>query len=127
MLVLFVPLTYACYFAEQVGNPKLDLPGIDAKAGDLHPGGNMEGKDLRFGIASSAIWATATTAASNGSVNCMHDSFTPLAGLVLFINMHLGEIIFGGVGTGLYGMIVFILVAVFLFGLMAGRTPQATL
>jgi K+-transporting ATPase ATPase A chain len=86
--------------------------------------GNMEGKESRFGIAESALWAVATTDASNGSVNSMHDSFTPLGGLVPLINIQLGEIIFGGVGSGLYGMIVYIVIALFLFGLMVGRTPE---
>src|SRR4029079_7143395 len=87
-------------------------------------GGNMEGKEVRFGIADSAIWANATTDASNGSVNSMHDSYTPLGGLVPLFNMHLGEVVFGGVGSGLYGMLVFAIVAVFIAGLMIGRTPE---
>ena len=87
-------------------------------------GGNMEGKEVRFGIADSAIWAVATTDASNGSVNSMHDSYTPLGGLVPLFNMHLGEVVFGGVGSGLYGMLVFAIIAVFIAGLMIGRTPE---
>ena len=90
----------------------------------LQPGGNMEGKEVRFGIANSALWATATTAASNGSVNAMHDSFTPLGGLAAMWLMQLGEVIFGGVGSGLYGMLAFVIVAVFVAGLMVGRTPE---
>ena len=90
----------------------------------LQPGGNMEGKEVRFGIANSALWATATTAASNGSVNSMHDSFTPLGGLVPLWLMQLGEVIFGGVGSGLYGMLAFVIIAVFVAGLMVGRTPE---
>ena len=124
MLVLFVPLTFGAYVAEQSGNPVLDSAGLDTKAGDLHPGGNMEGKEVRFGVASSALWASATTAASNGSVNSMHDSFTPLGGLVPMWLMQLGEVVFGGVGSGLYGLIVFAIVAVFVAGLMVGRTPE---
>ncbi len=90
----------------------------------MQAGGNMEGKEMRFGIANSALWATATTAASNGSVNSMHDSFTPLGGLVPMWLMQLGEVVFGGVGSGLYGMLMFAIVAVFIAGLMVGRTPE---
>ena len=107
-----------CVLSEQAGNPIL------AKAGVEQPLGNMEGKEVRFGVANSALWATATTSASNGSVNSMHDSFTPLGGLVPMVLMQLGEIIFGGVGSGLYGMLVFAIVAVFIAGLMVGRTPE---
>ncbi len=89
-----------------------------------NPGGNMEGKEVRFGVPNSALWATATTAASNGSVNSMHDSFTPLGGLVPLVMMQLGEVVFGGVGSGLYGMLAFVIVAVFVAGLMVGRTPE---
>ena len=98
--------------------------GVDQQASELQSGGNMEGKEVRFGIANSALWATATTAASNGSVNSMHDSFMPLGGLVPLFMMQLGEIIFGGVGSGLYGMLAFVIVAVFVAGLMVGRTPE---
>jgi len=98
--------------------------GIDQTASDLQPGGNMEGKELRFGIVNSALWATATTAASNGSVNSMHDSFTPLGGLIPLWLIQLGEVIYGGVGSGLYGMLVFAIIAVFVGGLMVGRTPE---
>ena len=110
--------------AEQRGNPSLAGLGIDQAASRTQPGGNMEGKELRFGLAGSALWATATTAASNGSVNSMHDSYTPLGGLGTLILMQLGEVIFGGVGSGLYGMLAFVIVAVFVAGLMVGRTPE---
>ena len=90
----------------------------------MQAGGNMEGKETRFGIVNSALWATATTAASNGSVNSMHDSYTPLGGLVPLFMMQLGEVIFGGVGSGLYGMLIFAIIAVFIAGLMVGRTPE---
>jgi K+-transporting ATPase ATPase A chain len=97
---------------------------VDQTQSDTQPGGNMEGKEARFGVANSALWAVATTSASNGSVNAMHDSFTPLGGMVPMWLMQLGEVIFGGVGSGLYGMIVFAIVAVFIAGLMIGRTPE---
>jgi K+-transporting ATPase ATPase A chain len=122
MLVIFVPLLLATYAAEQAGNPL--LAGTDQAASALQAGGNMEGKEVRFGIANSALWAVATTAASNGSVNAMHGSFTPLGGLVPMWLMQLGEVIFGGVGSGLYGLMVFAILAVFLGGLMVGRTPE---
>ena len=118
MTLIFVPLTFACYWAEQAGNPAIESVGV---AGG---GGNMEGKEARFGVASSALWAAATTAASNGSVNSMHDSYTPLGGLVPMWLMQLGEVVFGGVGSGLYGMLVFAIIAVFVAGLMVGRTPE---
>jgi K+-transporting ATPase ATPase A chain len=98
--------------------------GVDHTASALQAGGNMEGKEVRFGIANSALWATATTAASNGSVNSMHDSYTPIGGLVPMWMMQLGEVVYGGVGSGLYGMVVFAIVAVFVAGLMVGRTPE---
>jgi K+-transporting ATPase ATPase A chain len=110
------------YWAEARGNPLLH--GVDQRATTLQPGGNMEGKEVRFGIMSSALFATVTTDASCGAVNAMHDSFTPLGGLVPLVNIMLGEMIFGGVGSGLYGMVVFILLAVFIAGLMVGRTPE---
>jgi K+-transporting ATPase ATPase A chain len=118
MTVVFVAFLAVCVLSEQAGNPVL------AKLGIEQPLGNMEGKEVRFGVANSALWATATTAASNGSVNAMHDSFTPLGGLVPMVLMQLGEIIFGGVGSGLYGMLIFAIVAVFVAGLMVGRTPE---
>jgi K+-transporting ATPase ATPase A chain len=124
MFVIFVPLLMVCAWSEQAGNPALTAMGVDDHPGHLQPGGNMEGKEARFGIANSAIWATATTAASNGSVSAMHDSFTPLGGLVPMWLMQLGEVIFGGVGSGLYGLIVFAIIAVFVAGLMVGRTPE---
>jgi K+-transporting ATPase ATPase A chain len=111
-------------WAEQSGNPMFATIGVTDAASATQPGGNMEGKEARFGIAQSALWATATTAASNGSVNAMHDSFTPLGGLAPMVLMQLGEVIFGGVGSGLYGMLVFAIVTVFIAGLMVGRTPE---
>ena len=107
-------------WAEQSGNPAFTAMGVDQTQTDVNPGGNMEGKETRFGIANSALWATATTAASNGSVNSMHDSYMPLGGLVPMWLMQLGEIIYGGVGSGLYGMLVFVIVAVFIAGLDGG-------
>nr|WP_256360512.1 potassium-transporting ATPase subunit KdpA [Methylomonas koyamae] len=110
--------------AEQHGNPALTALSVDQSIGAQQAGGNMEGKEARFGIVNSALWAVATTAASNGSVNSMHDSYTPIGGMVPMWLMQLGEVIFGGVGSGLYGMIVFAIVAVFIAGLMIGRTPE---
>jgi potassium-transporting ATPase potassium-binding subunit len=124
MTAVFVALLVPCVAAEQVANPRLTGLGVDQVASPLQSGGNMEGKEVRFGIASSAEWATATTAASNGSVNAMHDSFMPLGGLVPLFMIQLGEVIFGGVGSGLYGMLAFVLIAVFVAGLMVGRTPE---
>jgi K+-transporting ATPase ATPase A chain len=111
-------------WAEQRGNPALTAIGVDQVASDRQPGGNMEGKETRFGIVNSVTWAAATTASSNGSVNSMHDSYTPLGGLVPLLLMLFGEVVFGGVGSGLYGMIVFAIIAVFVAGLMVGRTPE---
>ena len=136
MVVLFVVCVIACIWAEQGGNPALTKLGVDQQARDgeasilvvasasAQAGGNMEGKEVRFGPVNSAIWATATTSASNGSVNLMHDSFTPLGGLVPMWLMQLGEVVFGGVGSGLYGMLAFVIVTVFAAGLMVGRTPE---
>jgi K+-transporting ATPase ATPase A chain len=124
MLAIFVPLMVGAISAEQAGNPALAELGVDQEASTSQSGGNMEGKEVRYGIANSALWATATTAASNGSVNSMHDSFTPLGGLVPMWLMQLGEVVFGGVGSGLYGMLMFAIVAVFIAGLMVGRTPE---
>jgi len=124
MLVIFVPLLAITTISEQAGNPILAGLGVDQSASDSQSGGNMEGKESRFGITNSALWAVATTAASNGSVNSMHDSYTPLGGLVPMWLMQLGEVIFGGVGSGLYGMLMFAVVAVFISGLMVGRTPE---
>jgi len=124
MTLLVLPPLFLTLHYEQQGNPHLAGLGIDQAAGALQPGGNMEGKEARFGIASSALWASATTAASNGSVNCMHASLTPLGGLGPLWLMQLGEVVYGGVGSGLYGMIVFAIIAVFVAGLMVGRTPE---
>ena len=123
MTVIFVALLAVCYVAEQDG-AVLTRQGVDHAASDLQAGGNMEGKEVRFGIADSALWATATTSASNGSVNSMHDSYTPLGGLVPMWLIQLGEVVYGGVGSGLYGMLMFAIVAVFVAGLMVGRTPE---
>jgi K+-transporting ATPase ATPase A chain len=124
MLAIFIPLLFATVAFEQAGNPALTALGVDQAVSDVSSGGNMEGKEVRFGITNSALWATATTAASNGSVNAMHDSFTPLGGLVPMWLMQLGEIVFGGVGSGLYGMLIYAIIAVFIAGLMVGRTPE---
>jgi K+-transporting ATPase ATPase A chain len=123
MTVMFVGLLVVCVIAEQNGRT-LVKQGVDHTASALQSGGNMEGKEVRFGIANSALWATATTSASNGSVNSMHDSFTPIGGLVPMWLMQLGEVIYGGVGSGLYGMLAFAIIAVFVAGLMVGRTPE---
>jgi K+-transporting ATPase ATPase A chain len=124
MTIVLVVLLAVCVGAEQSGNPLLTQAGAVQTASDAQPGGNMEGKEVRFGVVNAALWATATTAASNGSVNSMHDSYTPLGGLVPMWLMQLGEVIFGGVGSGLYGMLLFAIVAVFVAGLMIGRTPE---
>ncbi|MCG3137813.1 MAG: Potassium-transporting ATPase potassium-binding subunit [Phycisphaerae bacterium] len=118
MVVVFVAAWVGCQMAEQNTHPQLASLGVDTAVG------NMEGKEARFGVANSTIWATATTCASNGSVNSMHDSYTPLGGLIPMLLMQLGEVIFGGVGSGLYGLLVFVLITVFIAGLMVGRTPE---
>jgi K+-transporting ATPase ATPase A chain len=118
MAVLVLAGVLLCWWAEAAGNPRLHALGVDAS------GGNMEGKEARFGIFSSALFVTVTTDASCGAVNAMHDSLTPLGGMVPLINLHLGEVVFGGVGAGLYGMLVFVVLTVFLAGLMVGRTPE---
>ena len=123
MTIIFVALLVVCVVAEQNGHV-FAKQGVDHAASAMQSGGNMEGKEVRFGIANSALWATATTAASNGSVNAMHDSFTPIGGLVPMWLMQLGEVIYGGVGSGLYGMLMFAIIAVFVAGLMVGRTPE---
>ncbi len=123
MTIIFVALLGVTVYAEQGGNPQFPAV-VDQTASDTMPGGNMEGKETRFGIVNSALWATATTAASNGSVNSMHDSYTPLGGLIPMWLIQLGEVIYGGVGSGLYGMLMFAIVAVFVAGLMVGRTPE---
>jgi K+-transporting ATPase ATPase A chain len=124
MVVLFLAGVFTSYWAESRGNPILNTLGADQQVSASQPGGNMEGKDVRFGIANSALFATVTTDASCGAVNSMHDSFTPLGGMVPLVNIMLGEIIFGGVGSGLYGMLVFVILSVFIAGLMVGRTPE---
>ncbi|OQA32404.1 MAG: Potassium-transporting ATPase A chain [Betaproteobacteria bacterium ADurb.Bin341] len=124
MLVLFVGFAIAAMYFEQQGNPKLAVLGIDQQVSATQTGGNMEGKETRFGIANSALFATITTAASCGAVISMHDSFTPLGGAVPLIMIQLGEVVFGGVGSGLYGMLIFAILAVFIAGLMIGRTPE---
>ncbi len=123
MTVIFVGLLVTCVVAEQNGH-LFAKQGVDHTASALQAGGNMEGKETRFGIANSALWATATTSASNGSVNSMHDSFTPIGGLVPMWLIQLGEVVYGGVGSGLYGMLMFAIIAVFVAGLMVGRTPE---
>ena len=124
MAFLFLAGVTVAYWAEARGNPLLTLAGADQTATAMQPGGNMEGKEVRFGIANTALFATVTTDASCGAVNGWHDSFTPLGGLVPLVNMQLGEVIFGGVGAGLYGMLVYIILGVFIAGLMVGRTPE---
>jgi len=124
MTIILVAFLALAVWAEQGGNPAFTAMGVDQVQSNTNPGGNMEGKEARFGIANSALWATVTTSASNGSVNSMHDSFMPLGGLVPLFMIQLGEIIFGGVGSGLYGMLAFVIVAVFIAGLMVGRTPE---
>lgn len=124
MGLIFVPMLGLSLQAEQTGNPTLAALGVDQTASHLQPGGNTEGKELRFGIAASSLWSIATTAASNGSVNAMHDSLTPLGGLAAMWLMQLGEVVYGGVGSGLYGMLAFVIIAVFIAGLMVGRTPE---
>ncbi|MFC4314406.1 potassium-transporting ATPase subunit KdpA [Steroidobacter flavus] len=124
MMIIFLPLTFGVFSAEQAGNPRFEALSVDQAGSATHSGGNMEGKEVRFGIANSALWASVTTAASNGSVNSMHDSYTPLGGLVPLWLMQLGEVVFGGAGSGLYGMLMFAIVAVFIAGLMVGRTPE---
>jgi len=124
MFVLFFGGVATAYWAEARGNPIHAARGIDLAASAANPGGNMEGKEVRFGIANSALYATVTTDASCGAVNSMHDSFTPLGGLVPLVNIQLGELVFGGVGSGLYGMLVMVVLTVFIAGLMVGRTPE---
>lgn len=121
LLCVFAGLTYA---SESAGNPVFSKLGIDQVSTDSNPGGNLEGKEVRFGIAPSALFATVTTATSTGAVDSMHDSYTPLGGFVLLLMMQFGEVVLGGVGSGLYGMLVFVIVAVFVAGLMVGRTPE---
>ncbi|MGA2504650.1 MAG: potassium-transporting ATPase subunit KdpA [Anaerolineales bacterium] len=124
MTIIFVALLAGTIWAESIGNPAVVALGVDTQQSNINPGGNMEGKEERFGIASSVLWDNATTAASNGSVNSMLDSNLPLGGMIPMWELHLGEIIYGGVGSGLYGMLAFVIVAVFVAGLMVGRTPE---
>jgi potassium-transporting ATPase potassium-binding subunit len=124
MGILFVALLGVAEYNEQRGNPQLAALGVDQAASPTQAGGNMEGKETRFGIAASALFATVTTATSCGAVNSAHDSFTPLGGFVPLFQMQLGEVVFGGVGTGLYSMLVFAIVGIFIAGLMIGRTPE---
>jgi potassium-transporting ATPase potassium-binding subunit len=124
MMAVFLMGLVVAYWAESAGNPAFDRLGIQTAATATQGGGNMEGKEVRFGLANSTLWATATTDASNGSVNSMHDSYTPIGGMVPLFNIMLGEVIIGGVGSGLYGMLLFAIVAVFIAGLMVGRTPE---
>jgi len=124
MSVLFLAGVFVCYPAEQAGNPQLTKLGLETQASNMQPGGNMEGKEVRFGIATSALFAVITTDASCGAVNSMHDSYTPIGGLVPLFNIQLGELVFGGVGAGLKGMLLFAIVGVFIAGLMVGRTPE---
>jgi len=124
MFILFIGGVATSYWAEARGNPIHAARGVDVVASAVNPGGNMEGKEVRFGIANSALYATMTTDASCGCVNAMHDSFTPIGGMVPLVNMQLGEVVFGGVGAGLYGMLVMVVLTVFIAGLMVGRTPE---
>ena len=124
MTIIFVALLSVTVWAEGTGNPAIASLGVDITQSNTNPGGNMEGKEVRFGVANSALWATATTAASNGSVDSMNDSSMPLGGMISLWLIHLGEVIYGGVGSGLYGMLAFVIVAVFVSGLMVGRTPE---
>ncbi|MFI4954720.1 MAG: potassium-transporting ATPase subunit KdpA [Gammaproteobacteria bacterium] len=125
MVLFFLPFAGVAIFAEQQGNPAFTQMGVDQNyTHGLQAGGNMEGKEVRFGPVNSALWAAATTATSNGSVNSMHDSFTPMGGFIPLWLMHLGEVIFGGVGSGLYGMLMLVIISVFIVGLMVGRTPE---
>jgi K+-transporting ATPase ATPase A chain len=124
MAILFLVGVFVSYGAESAGNPALAPLGINQQANTLQAGGNMEGKEVRFGITDSALFETTTTDTSDGAVNSMHDSYTPIGGLVPIVNMQLGEIIFGGVGCGLYGMLLFAILSVFIAGLMVGRTPE---
>jgi potassium-transporting ATPase potassium-binding subunit len=124
MSVLFFAGAFTSYLSEAAGNPILAQAGVQQTASVTQPGGNMEGKEVRFGIATSALFATVTTGASCGAVNSMHDSYTPIGGLVFIFNMLTNEVVFGGVGAGLYGMLLFPILAVFIAGLMVGRTPE---
>src|SRR5262249_35772757 len=124
MLILFFTLASTAVYNEQLGNPKVAALGVDQIASIQQPGGNMEGKEARFGIAASGLFGTISTVTSTGAVNSMHDSYTPLGGFVPLFNMQLGEVVLGGVGTGLYSMLIFAIIGVFIAGLMIGRTPE---
>lgn len=124
MTLIFIPLFLFGFYQEQKGNFLLDPYRVDRHASHLQSGGNMEGKEVRFGIINSALWASVTTSTSSGAVNSMHDSYMPLGGMVLLVFLCLGEVIYGGVGAGLYGMLIFVILTVFLAGLMVGRTPE---
>ncbi len=124
MTVIFAALLSVSVWAEQTGDPTIAKLGVDITQSNINPGGNMEGKEVRFGVANSVLWGAATTAASNGSVDSMNDSYMPLGGLIEMWLIHLGEVVYGGVGSGLYGMLAFVIVAVFVAGLMVGRTPE---
>jgi K+-transporting ATPase ATPase A chain len=121
---LYIAGVGVCYWAERHGNPQFAALGVDSASSAMQTGGNMEGKEVRFGIANSALWATITTDTSCGAVNSMHDSYLPLGGMVPLVNLLLAEVIVGGVGSGLYGMLLFAVVALFVAGLMVGRTPE---
>src|SRR5262249_31804694 len=124
MALIFLAGVFVCYHYEQAGNPLLSKLGLETAATGTQAGGNMEGKEARFGVASSALFVTVTTDASCGAINAMHDGLTPIAGLVPLFNMQTDEVIFGGVGSGFYGMLMYAIVAVFIAGLMVGRTPE---
>lgn len=124
MCLIFFPLLIASYYFELAPNPQLENLGITQERIYRSPGGNMEGKEVRFGVSGSTLWGVATTATSNGSVNSMHDSYSPLAGMILLTLMKIGEVVFGGVGSGIYGMLAYVILAVFIAGLMVGRTPE---
>jgi K+-transporting ATPase ATPase A chain len=124
MTLIFLPLLGLAIWSEQAGNPALAPLGVDQTPSALQSGGNMEGKEVRFGTVSSALFAVITTSTSCGAVNSMHDSFMPVAGGIVLFDMHLGEVVFGGVGSGLYGMLIFVIIAMFIAGLMVGRTPE---
>src|SRR4029077_20769428 len=122
MAILFLVGVSVAYWAEAIRNPL--LAGTDQKTTVMQAGGNMEGKEVRFGIANTALWATVTTDASCGAINGWHDSFTPIGGMIPLANIMLSEVVFGGVGAGMYGMLIYIVLAVFIAGLMVGRTPE---
>ena len=124
MTTIFIVMLSVCVWSEQSGNPALTKIGVDQTASTTQSGGNMEGKEVRFGVANSALWSVVSTSVSNGSVNSMLDSYTPIGGLIPMVNTELGEVVYGGVGSGLYGMLAFVIIAVFVAGLMIGRTPE---